>query len=140
MDVMDRMLELARQGYFCAQILLELALEMEGKASPELVRAMGGLNGGVGDSGGLCGAYTGGVCLLSYFAGKGEEDELPHPELQTMEDEFEQWFGQYSAEYGGRDCRLILQGDQRNKIQRCPIIVRDVFEKCMELLERHGAL
>lgn len=47
-DVFGRMLELSRKGYFCAQILMQLALDAEGKDCPELIRAMGGLNAGIG--------------------------------------------------------------------------------------------
>ena len=55
MDLFDRMLELSGQGYFCAQILMILALESEGKEDPDLIRAVGGLNGGLGFSGRTCG-------------------------------------------------------------------------------------
>lgn len=41
MDLFDRMLELSGQGYFCAQILMILALESEGKEDPDLIRAVG---------------------------------------------------------------------------------------------------
>ena len=43
MDLFDRMLELSGQGFYCAQILMILALESEEKEDPDLVRAMGGL-------------------------------------------------------------------------------------------------
>jgi C_GCAxxG_C_C family probable redox protein len=138
MDVFERLLELSQEGYFCAQIMLELALELEGKSDPDLIRAIGGLNGGVGNTGGICGALTGGACLISYFAGKGEADELPHPDCDTMISELTDWFRNYTAEYGGCNCTAILGGDPRNKIQRCPVVVRDTFEKCMELLQNRG--
>lgn len=140
MDVLDRMLELSREGYFCAQIMLELALEMEGKENLDLIRAMGGLNGGGGDARNVCGALSGGACLISYFAGHGEKDEIEHPALNAMLTELGSWFNEYTAEYGGNSCASILGGDERNKIQRCPVVVRAVFEKCMELLERNGVL
>lgn len=140
MDLMERMLELSQQGYYCAQILLILALESEGRENPELVRAMGGLNGGMGNSGGLCGCMSGGACFLSYFTGKGEADEIAHPESDKIIQEFVLWFKDYTAEYGGTDCRCILEGDTRNKIQRCPIIMEAVLEKCMSLLEEHDCL
>ena len=76
MELFDRMLELSGQGFYCAQILLILALEAEGKENPDLVRAMSGLNGGLGFSGNVCGALTGGCCLLGYFCGKGEAEEM----------------------------------------------------------------
>ncbi|NLC73428.1 MAG: C_GCAxxG_C_C family protein [Ruminococcaceae bacterium] len=140
MDLQDRILELSRQGFFCAQIMLQLALESEGKENTDLIRSLGGLNGGIGNTGGICGALTGGACFISYFAGKGEEDELTHPAYFDMISELKAWFKGYVAEYGGCDCHTILDGDERNKIQRCPMIVLAVIEKCMELLELNGAL
>ena len=140
MDLMERMLELSQQGYYCAQILMILALEAEGKEDPDLIRAMGGLNGGMGNSGGICGCLTGGACFLSYYTGKGEPDELPHPDSDALIQELISWFREYTEEYGGTDCRCILEGDSRNKIQRCPLIMEAVLEQCMGLLEEHGCL
>lgn len=77
MDVFDRMLELAREGYDCAQIMLTLALDMDGKSDPDLVRAMGGLSLGVAGGGDICGALSGGACLLAYFAGRGARASSP---------------------------------------------------------------
>jgi len=140
MDVFDRMLELSQEGYFCAQILLILALESEGKECPDLVRAMGGLNGGIGNTGDICGSLTGGACFLSYYAGKGEADELEHPQVNDMIAELTAWFREYTLEYGGCTCRCLLSGDDRNRLQRCPAIISAVLEKCMELLEGYGVL
>ena len=50
MDLFDRILELSRCGYFCGQILAILMLDTVGEENPGLVKAMGGLNGGVGFS------------------------------------------------------------------------------------------
>ena len=43
MDLFDRMLELSGQGFYCARILMILALESEEKEDPDLIRAMGGI-------------------------------------------------------------------------------------------------
>ena len=139
-DVLERMLELSKEGFFCGQILLTLALESEEKENPDLVRAMGGLTGGIGNAGEVCGALTGGACFLSYFLGKGEADELEHPEGNRILGEFVEWFREYTSEYGGISCKCILQGDERNKIQRCPMILQAVLEKSMKLLEQHEAI
>lgn len=140
MDLMERMLELSQQGYDCGQILLILALESEGKENPDLVRAMGGLSGGLGNSGEICGCVSGGACFLSYFTGKGEADELPHPDCDAMIRELVSWFREETAEYGGMNCRCILAGDERHRIQRCPLLLESVLRKCMEILEGHGCL
>ncbi len=140
MDVFDRMLELARQGFFCAQIMMELALELEGKSDPDLVRAMGGLNGGEKFENESCGAYTGGKCVIAYFAGKGQPDELEHGDYGAMLAELSDWFRDFTGEYGGSTCGCVLGGDQRNRVERCPVMVRETFGKVMEILEAHGAL
>ncbi|MGI6193057.1 MAG: DVU_1555 family C-GCAxxG-C-C protein [Christensenellales bacterium] len=141
MDLFDRMLELAREGFFCAQIMLILALEAEGKENADLVRAMGGLNEGLGfTTMDVCGALSGGCCLLSYFAGKGEPDEMEHPDFRAMTAELIAWFKEYTKEYGGHACKTILAGDSKNRIQRCPGLIQAVFEKCMELLGERGVL
>ena len=44
----DRMAQLHLQGFHCAQILLLLGLEHQGKENPDLIRAMDGLSGGRG--------------------------------------------------------------------------------------------
>lgn len=138
--MLTRMLELSKKGYYCAQILLILALEAEGKEDADLVRAMGGLCGGLGNGGKLCGALTGGACFLSYFAGKGEDDEIAHADCDAMIQALTAWFTQYCAPYGGTDCADILEGDSRNKIQRCPLLLQGVLENCIGLLEERGLL
>ncbi len=141
MELFNRMLELSGQGFYCAQILLILALEAEGKENPDLVRAMSGLNGGLGFSGNVCGALTGGCCLLGYFCGKGEAEEMEAPESSQVIGKFVEWFRGFTEEaYGGFDCDRILEGDPSNKMRRCPGIVEGVFRKCMEFLSEHGLL
>ena len=63
MDLFDRVMELSRYGYFCSQIMGILMLEMTGEENPGLIKALGGLNGGVGYSQGCCGCMTGGTCV-----------------------------------------------------------------------------
>ncbi len=140
MDIFDRLLELSQKGYDCAQILLLLALESEEKECPELVRAMGGLNGGIGNTGGICGCLTGGACFLSYFAGKGSDDEQEHPQCNRMIAELTEWFDAYTSEYGGNTCTAILEGDTRNQLERCPALISAVLEQCMELLEKYEVI
>lgn len=141
MDLFDRMLELSNQGYYCAQILMLLALESEEKEDPDLIRAMSGLTGGLGFSGHLCGALTGGCCLLGYFCGKGEDEEIEDPKAQEVIQEFVTWFEtSVGGLYQGCNCQDILEGDPSNKIRRCPEVVESVFVKCMELLQENGML
>ena len=134
-DLFGKMLDLSNKGFFCSQILLMLALEEEEKENPDLIRAMGGLCGGMGYSGGICGALTGGVCLLGYYLCKGEEDELDDERANEKIAKLVRWFEEeIGSEYGGKDCAVILDGNPTHKLTRCPKIVERTYEKAMELL------
>ena len=136
MDFESRLLRLARQGFECAQILMILALDIEGASNPELIRAMSGLNGGMGRSGGACGVMTGGACVLGYFAGKGEAEEPEHSCAREIVAEYTQWF---KSRFCG-DCRDIIGGDFSKCLVTCAPIMRDGFEKILELLEKYEIL
>lgn len=42
------MLELSSKGYYCSQVIIKIILELEEKENSDLIRAMGGLIGGLG--------------------------------------------------------------------------------------------
>lgn len=141
MDLFDRVLELSQEGFFCSQIMMLLVLEAEGKTNPDLVRAMGGLNGGLGFSGDICGCLTGGCCLLSYYMNKGEAEELEDPELRQVIAEFLEWFRtKTDGEFGGHTCYAITQNEPMKRIEICPGLIGDTMEKCMDLLTERGVL
>ncbi len=130
-----RMMELSMQGFGCSQIMLLLALEAQGKSNPMLVRAVSGLQGGLGFTGKLCGSLSAGCCLLSLYAGRGTAEEVEDSSLPRMIQTLVEWFEQeYTSKYGGIDCSMILQGDARNQISRCPSIVAETFTKVKEIL------
>ncbi len=136
-----RMLELYRQGFNCSQILLALGLENRGEENPGLIRAMTGLGGGLGFSGKTCGALTGGVCLLSLYAGRGTPEEKEHDELLLMIDELVQWFEEeIGRAYGGINCGDILGDDlaQKSISPRCSSIVTETYNKAKEILLARG--
>ena len=92
MDAFDRIMELSRQGLYCAQIMVQLALDAEGKENPELVQAVRGLCGGFAWSGGPCGVLSGGVCFLSLLG-----RELPAEEKIELIGQFHAWFRERTA-------------------------------------------
>jgi len=132
-----RLAELSLQGYGCAQILAILALEGLGKESPELVRAVSGLHGGL-FAGKVCGALSGGCCVLALHAGRGKADELQDPRLAPMIQELVEWFEEeYGPRFGGIDCQQIVGDDPANRFTRCPELVAAVHEKLREILKGH---
>ena len=139
MNEAEDLLVLAQQGYHCSQVLVMKGLEQMGRTSPELVRAMDALGGGVGFSGELCGALTGGACLLGLFAGRSEPDQPTDPQLDSMVQELVRWFKtEYGEVFGGIRCVELLAGDNRNKMTRCPMLITGVYQKVSELLIEHG--
>lgn len=134
-----RMIELAGQGFYCSQILLFLGLEAQGKENPDLIRTMSGLAGGMGFSGEVCGALTGGACLLGLYAGRGSRDEEEDQKLNLMVTELVEWFsGQFGEMYGGIKCSDILDDAPRNRTIRCPAMVAGIYEKVLSLLIENG--
>ena len=141
MDLIDRIMELSRYGSFCSQILMILTLEAVGEENKDLVRAVGGLDGGVGYSQGCCGCMTGGACVISYFTGKGEDTGFESPEHKSALGEFTRWFeDEMTADFGGVECRDITKGNPAKRVEYCPQIIASTFEKCMEILGEKGLL
>ncbi len=139
MDEILRMLELAGQGFHCSQILITLGLEAQGKQNPDVVRTMHGLAGGMGFCGDICGALTGGACLLALYAGKGTPEEDDDPRLNLMISELLEWFtNEYAGCYGGIHCKEILNDDPRNQSARCPGIVTQTYDQVKTLLLNNG--
>jgi C_GCAxxG_C_C family probable redox protein len=139
LDDLLRINELRAGGFYCSQILVSMGLELQGKTNPDLVRSVQALAGGIGFCGGLCGALTGGACLLGLYAGKGKPGEQEDERLNLMLLDLVDWFKlNVGKRYNGIDCEMILEGKQANIPERCPGIVREVYQKAKELLVAYG--
>ena len=135
-DTLLQIMRLKVEGYCCAQIILILALEAQGKTNADLVRSVGGLCFGINWSGEVCGALSGGACLLSLYAGKGGDDEASDDRSMTMVGELVDWFSREAGEYGGKRCNEILGRFPGRSM--CGRIVVDTYKKCMDILVSHG--
>lgn len=141
MELLDYMLTLSAKGYFCSQILMQLALDMDEADNPDLIRAMSGLNGGMGFTGHTCGVLTAGCCFIGYFCGKGEDDEIEASNMNAMIDAYVQWFTEdLTAEHCSTECHAILDGDMKNQMRICPQLVSSAYEKLVTLLQEGNVL
>lgn len=139
MDDIDSLMSLRRQGFYCSQILILQGLEMLGRTNPDLVRATHGLAGGLGFTGELCGALTGGAALVGLYAGKGTPEQEEDPRLLFIIEDLVKWFkAEFAEQYGGIRCAEILGNDGRNQATRCPVLVAGVLQKVKELLVENG--
>jgi hypothetical protein len=136
-DIVMRMIELAEKNYNCSQIMMILALDQEGKQNPELVRAMSGLGDGCGFFKETCGIMTAAASILSWYAGKGADDETESEKLLPMLQELGDWFEQEVGDkYQGTRCQEIvgdLVGTPDGK-QICGGIIFQTYNKVNEIL------
>lgn len=107
-DAQLMLLELGGKGYSCAQMVLIGALRLMGRDNPDLIRAMAGLAQGVGCSGEICGALSGGVCLIALHTGKGLDGEEALPEGLALMDELVEWFRAELCGGGAVTCDALL--------------------------------
>jgi C_GCAxxG_C_C family probable redox protein len=135
-DIAFRLMGLKAKGFCCAQIILILALEAQGKTNADLVRSVGGLCFGINGSGEVCGALSGGACLISLYAGKGSGEEAADDRYAAMAGELVNWFRASAGEYGGTRCGEILEKFPDRSM--CGRIVADVYGKCMDILMSRG--
>ena len=136
---LGRMMELAQQGFHCSEIILFMGLEAQDKINPDAIRAVSSLAGGIGSSGDICGALTGGACLLGLYAGRGTSEEEEDPKLRIMISELLDWFSlEQERRYGGIHCRDIIEEDPRKMPERCPQIVAAVYRKVRSILDENG--
>jgi C_GCAxxG_C_C family probable redox protein len=132
-------IRLEKKGYCCSQIMILFILESRGKDNSDLVRAMAGLCNGVGHSGEICGVLTGGARLLSLYAAKGSDDEVPNEGLPVILWELTDWFRRRTeGDYGGWKCDQILAKSPDKRA--CIVLPVETYDKVESLLESRGLL
>lgn len=124
-DIAREIRRLGAEGYCCSQIMVKMGLDAQDDDNPELLDAVAGLCGGL-YSGLCCGTLTGAACLLSLY--DKERGRFMIPQLVR-------WFSEtWTSRYGGVDCEKIIDGNEVNRVERCPVIMVETFQKCRELL------
>jgi hypothetical protein len=137
-----RMFKLASMGYCCSQILMILHLESLGKKNVSLVKSMGGLCAGMGNSGKTCGIITGGACLFGFHAGKGIDTQIRDDNLKKMIQQYIKWF---EEEFESTECVDMITVDVLNDINenfaypvKCGSAVQKSYNKISEILKEYG--
>lgn len=128
-------LRMTRAGYRCAQIIMYLTLELVGEKNDALVRAMSGLNTGMGGTCGACGVLTAGCAALGFFTGKGNTSEKPALYAQEIVARYAEWF---RNTFGAETCKDLIKGDFGNCTSICPCLVEEGYKKLVELMCSYG--
>lgn len=142
-------LELGSKGYSCAQILFAGALALMGEENELLIRSMSALSQGGGNLGKTCGALSGGLCLLSLYAGKGNDFEQGLEKEAILWEELTTWFELEFCKDGDLSCDALLavhtnvekkksKDRMRENAEKCGLIVAKTWDKCQEILLQHG--
>ncbi len=144
-DTQMMVMELAGQGYSCAQIVMIGGLRLMGRENPDLVRAMAALANGA-SCGDICGALTGGLCLIALHTGKGLDDERPVPGGRTLAGALIKWFRQ--EELKGQvssTCRAVFeaagqdfQTGEMNPAVGCGDLVAHTWTKAVQILQENN--
>ena len=138
-ETMDRIIDLAAQGYCCSQLLLQLALDLHGGDNPDLIRANGALCRGHGSSEGVCGLLQGGNLVLGLYLA-GPPNNWSHEYFATALTEFNEWFAQQNETRSGITCAAIQGGPSTSPADfgRCRYLLTMVWNKLYELLTASG--
>ena len=144
-DAKVDIIELAGQGYTCAQIVVIMGLRVMGRENPDLARAMAGLAMGA-SFGSLCGALTGGLCLVSLHVGKGLDFERPVLGHKLPLAAMVKWFVQ--DELKGEippTCKAIFEAaglgfdfETAAPAPSCADLVAGAYLKALSLVSEHG--
>ena len=128
MDDRILMAQYKARGMCCAQIIVQLGLDLRGEQNETMVQSVSALCGGV-RKGLLCGALSGAALMLSLFDPKLAASEMI-PELVD-------WF---SDEFGSENCLEILDGDMANRTIKCGGLIEKTYFYAKGLLEDYGLL
>lgn len=141
-DTAFKLFKLKNTGYCCTQIMVKMALDEEEKENEDLLRAVNGLCMGVGSTQKTCGVLPGGIAILGFYAGKGNDLEYPKPEYSDMVDEYTEWF---ESEFGSTECSDIIgvctvtdYETNQDYILKCGDIMIKSYEKIREILSDHN--
>lgn len=141
MDIFERITELGSMGYHCSQMIMIMTLETIGEENPQLVKALGGLGGGIGYCGDTCGCLTGGACTIGYFLGNLAPKESEDPQMKPAVQELYQWFREKTnEEFGAFYCKDITNLDWGVIMERCPALIADTYMKVIEILTERGLI
>ena len=107
-----------------------MGLALRGEENRQMVETLAGLCNGV-QSGLLCGALTGGVCMLNLFKENDTE----------MTKELVGWFlSTYGERYGGINCADIIGGDPAKKVSVCPSMIEATYRQAKSILIDYGQI
>jgi len=126
-----------KDQFVCSEAVLYTIHRIIGLPLPvEIVRLASGFAGGIGKSGYVCGALTGGVMALGLAFGRSEAG-ASCPKLQPATRELLEWFNQAF----GSNCCAALRKKRRafdlKESNRCGVMTGETAARTMELILKY---
>jgi len=105
----EEALNLFAKGFNCSQSVSSVFAEKLNIDKETIIKAAGGFGGGIGSSGNMCGAVTGGIIAigLKYSSVNSEDTEAKKHVRELAKDFMKSFAGQF----GSVDCKQILGYD-----------------------------
>lgn len=143
-QVAERSAALFQQGFCCAESVLQAIAESRGIQSEFIPRIATGLCGGIGRTGGVCGAVSGGVLGLNLVAGRNQPSQSPDDNHRLVR----HFLGQFEEKFGTITCERLIgcrldtpEGQQffkENKLRerKCQVFVEEAAGMASAILEQ----
>lgn len=125
------------RGFNCAESIFLAFREIAAPdLSEDMVRIATPFGGGIGRSGCLCGALSGGVIILGAARGR-TTPETPRKESYELSSEFH---NRFKSKFGATCCRVLVKAEFGSKEQgeRCYQIITGSAELLMKFLVEKG--
>ena len=103
-QVAERSESLFQQGFCCAESVLQAIAESQGIKSELIPKIATGLCGGVGKTGGICGAVSGGVLGINLLAGRSQASQSPDGNIRLVR----AFLSQFEAKFGTTNCERLM--------------------------------
>jgi C_GCAxxG_C_C family probable redox protein len=145
-QVAERGEALFQQGFCCAESVLQAVAENRGIRSKLIPRIATGLCGGIGRTGGICGAVSGGILGINLVAGRSQPSQSPEANHRLVRD----FLGQFEAKFGTTTCERLIgcrldtpEGQQffkENKLRetKCQMFTKEAAGMASALLEQES--
>ncbi|RWX44933.1 C_GCAxxG_C_C family probable redox protein [Candidatus Electrothrix marina] len=116
-EMANKAVQLFADGFHCSQAVLCACAELfrNEPPSPEVVAAMAPFAGGMGSTGGVCGALSGALATIGFTLGKTTAQQENHKEMCSVSYAMIQKFAEITEPHGSIQCADIAQVDWKDK-------------------------
>ena len=128
------------KDFLCSEAIFRTVNDYLDRPLPvESVRVVSGLPIGIGGSGCVCGALSGGVIALGLALGRsnpGEDNE----EVLSASKELHDWF---KSSFRSTCCRVLVKDydfDSQERVDHCIYLTEQVCEKVLKIIENYGKI